>query len=416
MRIAAQRRASDGALLAEGTIAREGVYPYYRRRADGSVEEERVLVTAEALTDRRWLDSLAHSSVILGHYDADGKPRWVQPENVQALAVGSVDGTVQVEVDERGFTRVITRQAIRRADALKAVQNGLIELSPAYRADEIAEPGEHPVFGRYDVRQVGRHTNNHVAVVDQGRGSATAQTDADRTRLHLDGAMVAPLTDSEDNTMNKALLTALLLTAGLAPEVVQPRIDSLDSPEKVTAFLREQKVEGSKLDAIQKGLAALRKDEGENEVEALKGKVAALEAENARLKADMEKAPKADGIHFDGLPAFHAAAVERAMLVEKAKALKVDGAEKLDATQLKRSILEKSGVTLPADAPAARVDGAWDVLSASSSYDGLRLPAGWTPSGPRNDGGPDNAYRADSADNIVAKQLANLRGESAKKE
>jgi hypothetical protein len=425
-RLRSVRRQADGALLAEGTVAREGIYPYPYRDSAGAVQVRRVLVTREALTDRRWLDTLARSAVTVDHpLNADGTARWVTPENVRELGVGDVDGTVTVEEDERGFVRVVVRSAVREKRGLDAIGDGQVELSPGYQAAEVDEAGEHPTFGHFDAKQISRWDNNHLAIVDMGRGSATASDDADRTRLHLDGAMGVPinLLQTED-TMNKALLTALLLTAGLPAALVTSRVDRLDTPEKVATFLRDNQVDAARLDAIQAGLKALKRrdmeaDPAAAELEKLKGQVAALTAENATLKgeADAVKAAadaKKDGLFFATLDAFRLAAIERVGLESAAEGAKVQGAAKMDGTAIKLAVLKARGVQMPDGATSARVDGAWDVLAAGvragGAYDALRLPAGWTPPG----SAPGSTGRIDySADSLGAKQLTNLRGETA---
>lgn len=369
----AVRRKSDGAMLFEGVPVREGILVY--RNADGS--ERRELVTRQAVEDSA--RSLARAPVTLEHPDSG----FVDPETAQDLIVGDIDGTTAVEVDELGgFARV--KLAVRRKDALDAIEGGKVELSPGYEVTLDETPGEDPIHGRYDARQVGRECN-HLAIVDRGRGGPTVRlrTDADdRVQVgRVDPSTPAPRrrTDHEDSMK---LLPLLLASLGIeqrfdndeaAVEAAIPvakrlkadadkRADAeqdagsklaaaaakLDSAlAKSTALLRHMDAEGG--GDMPEGLEA-KVDKLVKDMEAMKGKYDEL----FKAKSDMEEeaTKKAD-------------AAELARLQGVAKAINVDH-EGLDLQALRRALAKTRVDSLPDDASDERIDGILDIVIAEA--------------------------------------------------
>ena len=163
-------------MLVEARVARPGIYLY--RNADGSMRRE--LIPADVLFDVDSLGTLGRVGVTLDHPDVA-----VDEDNASQLVVGDVDGEVIEEpTAQGGFVRV--KLAIRRRDALDAIEGGTVEVSPGYAVEVDMTPGEDPTYGRYDSRQVKRGPYNHVAIVERARGGSDV-------RLVLDGAeMVEP--------------------------------------------------------------------------------------------------------------------------------------------------------------------------------------------------------------------------------
>ena len=96
---APRRRESDGVLLADGIVAREGVLTY--QLADGRTRRE--LVTADALTSMA--RTLGRAAVTREH-----PPEFVSPDNVQQYGVGDTDGQPKVILDEAEGTKAIFYQ------------------------------------------------------------------------------------------------------------------------------------------------------------------------------------------------------------------------------------------------------------------------------------------------------------------
>lgn len=186
----------EGFLLAEGYIAKPGVLNYIRE--DGTVQRE--LVLPETLHDPASLATLGRKPVTLEHPSGS-----VTPDNVGDLAVGDVDGDIEV-VTQGGFVKV--RLAVRRRDALDAVQRGdKLELSPGYSIKLDNTPGVHPEFGEYDAIQTERRYN-HVALTAAGRGGPSI-------RLRADSAADTRLQGETMDPKIIAALTAALTKAGI---------------------------------------------------------------------------------------------------------------------------------------------------------------------------------------------------------
>lgn len=244
---------------------REGILRY--RNADGSERLE--LVTLDAVKDTA--RTIARATVTLEH-PAEG---FVSATNVDKLGVGDVDGEVTVEEDAQGgFARV--KLAVRRKDAIDAVGGGTQELSPGYDVTLDETPGEHPTFGRYDARQVGRDVN-HLAIVPKGRGGPTVRLRADSAEAEPMGWAPTPSPARKTRTDNEArhMRTLPLLLAALG---MTQRFDTDEAAVDAAIPV------ATKLAADAKA----RKDAEEGEAEAT-SEVDKLKAENEQLKADLAK-------------------------------------------------------------------------------------------------------------------------------
>jgi hypothetical protein len=381
----AVKRPTDGALLAEGIAAREGVLVY--RKADGG--ERRELVTIDALNDT--VETIARAPLTLLHPEQG----FVNADSAKDLVIGDVDGYAMVEKDAQGgFARV--KVAVRRKDALDAIAAGTHELSPGYAVTLDETPGEHPVYGRYDARQISREVN-HLALVPKGRG--------DRVVLRVDSADAVQIgalhpagrarTDSDNEVRMKPLLISLLTSLGVS------RFDTED------VAIAEGKAYLDKLQADAKA----RKDGDED--------MAKLKAENEKLKADLAAAEKAKAEEKGKADA----ATAKADALEQAETARKDAAELarlqglaskvgvkhdgLDLTALRVAIAKTridsidnkadpayvAGVISTIEADTTRRDGRWDF----SRKDG-------NDAGKREDGKRDE--RADADDEFFNPTLA----------
>ena len=98
----------------------------------------------------------------------------VTRETAKDLAAGHVGGEADVELVEtgegEGFIKV--RFVVDDPDTIDLVDDKVLsELSPKYRTEYLASPGEHPLHGKYDGIQKTRDVNA-VALTRKGRGSA----------------------------------------------------------------------------------------------------------------------------------------------------------------------------------------------------------------------------------------------------
>lgn len=335
----------DGTLLVEGFAAREGIYEY--RDAAGRVTRE--LVTLDAL--RTGAATLGRAAVTLGHPAED-----VSPDTYQRDAVGDVDGNVAIE--SGGFVRV--QMAVRRKDAIQAVQAGTVELSPGYRTKIDPTPGTHPVHGRYDARQVER-TTNHLAIVDTARGGPEMRFRTDgawsSTVVRMDTGAPAPSnTGSAPGGIMNPALVRLLAVLGITS-----RVDS----------------DAAAIEAIGAAVEGRRADSAEvqKKLEAEKARADKAEADLKKAQDEVAKLQKAESDRAD--------AADRTKLEAAAKALNVDPAKHASTPELRKAIATAHmGGTLRADASDEYIRFACDAAAAKLAEDGAGRSAGsevWAP-------------------------------------
>jgi hypothetical protein len=334
-------RRSDGTLLVEGFAAKEGVLEY--RRADGSVRREFV----PASTLKRAAAGLARAPVTLLHPDPDEYPDGVTPENHAKLTVGDTDG--EVVIGDGGFTRV--KMAVRRKDAIEAVDDGTRELSPGYKVKLDPTPGTHPEHGRYDAVQVDR-VYNHLAIVPVARGGHEVHLRADgavaTTVIRADSATTAG-SPARGPKMLSFILQALALlgdTERYDSEEVAGRalVDRIRGHKtRADAAETEARTElGNTVKA--RDAEKARADSAERDRDQHKARADAAEAELAKLKAEAKTRADAD---------------ERKRLEPLCKALRVDAAQHPELPKLKRALATAHhGAELPKDWTEAHVDAA----------------------------------------------------------
>lgn len=394
------RRDSDGALLLEGYSSCETILEYHQ--PDGTVRRE--LVTREALLDSA--RTIARAPVTLDH-PAEG---FVRADNARKLAVGDVDGETAVEEAQGGFARVRVSLAVRHADAIDAVMAGKRELSEGYEVTLDPTPGEHPVLGRYDARQIGRKTN-HLALVDVARAGPGAHVRVDSgdawTRL-------PPLSEARPPTPSPS-----------APPDANPRAPSREdhgvpmNPQLVAllAALGVERVDNEDA-ALRDGLALVkRRKDAEEEAEKK-----AQDAEKEKQKADEEK-EKADQEIEKLKQDLERVTGERDSLkakideMEEEEKQKADAAELADLQKLATKVgVKHDGLALPAlrlaiaktridsvddKTSAERIDGILTVIRADAARGDSRSRWAFPPrndGGQRQDGNPQGGRRDDSWD------------------
>lgn len=345
--MARPHKRSDGSILFEARVAKPGILVY----RDSLGRERRELLLEEDLNNVDSLASLGRAPVTLEHPDED-----VSPDNFAELGVGDVDSFVKAA---DGFVTV--KLAVRRRDALDAIDRGKNEISPGYRVRIEETSGTHPVFGKFDAIQRQREYN-HVAIVDAARGGRDI-------RLRTDAAYQVdePTRNDSMNPLLIALFAALGVTgtsedAGLAN--AQSRIDD------IKAFLKDILGDGIRLDdisSLQKSFDQQRADAvttNEDALKDLRGQLkesqdalSAMTGERDTLQSaadamNIENQNKADAAERTRLDSFCVAAE-----------IKLDGADKLDLPAYRRAIVSQER-PLSEDKDDAYVQASLDMLVA----------------------------------------------------
>lgn len=148
-------KTDEGYLSVTAPIARTGVYKYVQ--PDGTIQREYIPPTT--LFSQDSIETLQLKPVTNNH-----PFNFVNTDSYQDLSVGSVGETIVQEGDKLVAKFMITSQ-----DAIDAVNEGRLQLSPAYSCgldftSGVTDDGEH-----YDAIQIDRKYN-HLAIVDKARG------------------------------------------------------------------------------------------------------------------------------------------------------------------------------------------------------------------------------------------------------
>ena len=340
-------RRADGTILVEGFAAREGVLEY--RIAGGGVHRE--YVPASTLADSA--GELGRAPVTLGHPDpelyADSK---VTPENFAQLGVGDTDGDVAVEAG--GFVRV--RLAIRRSDAIDAVDAGTHELSPGYDALIDPTPGVHPTFGRYDAVQVARRYN-HLAIVDTARGGAEVQ-------FRADGSLTTTIRGAAPRTEPRMFVRLLAMLG------ITRRLDGDSEAMAAIEAAVQSLVEALAAAKAQTTEATVAADEATARADAAEAKLAKLlETEAARADAADRAQLEAVAVKVGLDPKAHATSTE---LRRAVAATQVRGTLRADASDdYLRALVDMAG----AEVVTTDAEDAGRKVWANTRVDGERKSA-----------------------------------------
>ena len=364
-----------GNLWVEGVFAVPGVMTYYTD--DG--REVRELLDKETLSRADDIRGLRHVPVTNEH-----PPEDVTPKNYRKYGVGDVAGDVEVFVDDAdGWGKV--KFIVREEQTIRDVEDGKRrELSPGYMVVLDPTPGEHPVFGRYDARQVSR-TYNHVAIVERARGGPEVKLRADSAIQILDGETVKPAGDHDpeppkqpknprdkqrsgaqrgDSDMNELFKILMALTAGeITREDAQKQMLQAIRNDAKLGDIRDTAVQ-KMLDKLENQLSQKDKELEDMKKELDEFKAAKKDAEDNE-PSDEEKAEalKKDRMEF---------AASRVPLLAEAKRheMKDDDVSKLDNDELKEAIVRKvKGDSIPKDASAEFIAAAWVMLPKGDDAD-----------------------------------------------
>lgn len=362
-------RQEDGAKLCEGIATQEGVLVY--RNADGTERLE--LVTRQAVLDTA--ATIGRATMTL-HHPKDG---FVGPENFQEHAIGDVDGDVRVEEfgAQGGFARVRVLTAVRRADALAAIGEGVCQLSSGYEVDLDETPGVHPVFGRYDARQTGRRIN-HLALVPEGRSGPGVAL-----RTDSNDAVCARRIDHNERgeTRLDSTMKHLLMALGLLGITLRADAKDEDQGEALVNGIKKLKADmaemGTNLAKAEAGgdeLKALLDAYGLKDLAALKAKfsemqtaLAAAQQEAATAKAALQA--KED----EAAAAAQKAEMGRMDALAKQLGVKTDG---LDLKGLKLAIAKTRVDSIDPKASDTYIGAVIDIIEGDLKAKGQRGDAG----------------------------------------
>lgn len=161
----------DGTIRVQGHLTKCGVFTYVK--PDGGISRE--LRTQEEVHSPASLNSFSGIPVTNDH-----PPEMINADNAKQYTVGSLQGTPFADDDHvRGDL------AIYDSATINAIRRGKKQISLGYTCDLDETPGEHPVYGKYDAKQVNIR-GNHCAIVSTARAGSTARVRLDAAQLIID--------------------------------------------------------------------------------------------------------------------------------------------------------------------------------------------------------------------------------------
>jgi uncharacterized protein len=363
--IVGTRMTADGYLVATVRCARTGCQDYLAAEVgladDGIV---RVYRPEAAVFDKASMATFAHKPVTVGH---PNEP--VTADNWRRYAVGDVGEEVARDGD---FIRVSL--TLMDADAIKAVRDGLREISMGYTTPIEMKDGTAPDGTAYQAVQTGPIRINHLALVDRARGGEQLRIGDDAQARW--GA--SPITiDRKDVNMADAVKTRTVLIDGLSVETTDAGAQAL---EKLNKTIADKDTALAQKDAAHdKAIAA--KDA---EIETLKGK---LDAANEKILDDA---------------ALDKRVADRTELIGKASAIAKDvkTAGLSDAAIRKAVVQAKLGDKAVTEKSDAYIEARFDVLAEDA--------AKGDPFAKAMNGGPKLVGDANEADQAYAKHVADV--------
>lgn len=251
-RFSKTRITNDGYLETDAIVTRTGVFAY--RNADNSIRRE--LRHPDDVFKQDSLDSMKMIPITDGHPEQ----KLVNAQSAKQLQVGYIGESIKVDGKFIKAPLVITDES-----AINKVKNGKNQLSLGYTADVITEGGTYN-GQRYDSRQ----TNikyNHLATCALARAGAEAS-------IKLDAGDAIQL-DEENSEVKTDVLADNINVNNRSKTMMKIALDGIDyeaSAEVVNAYKKLQ----TKVDALEK------------DIEAKKGILDELDAENERLKEKTE--------------------------------------------------------------------------------------------------------------------------------
>ena len=164
-------RNANGFLIADVVLSAPGVQEFFFPKG------LKALITPEALASGATIESAKHIPVTLGHPKVG---ELVYASNAKEYQVGYV--TDDVKIDEQG--NLVSRIVVTAEDAIKAVENGIEEVSIGFSCKLDASPG---TLNGQDYQKIARNplAINHLAIVQEGAAGP-------KVRIQAQGASVMP--------------------------------------------------------------------------------------------------------------------------------------------------------------------------------------------------------------------------------
>jgi hypothetical protein len=379
--IAGARITTDGYMVAEVRCARTGCQDY-RASEIGLVGDDIVTVyrPESAVFDKASLATYAGKPVTVGH---PAEP--VTADNWREHGVGEV-GT---EIARDGeFVRVALK--LMDGAAIRAVQDGMREISMGYTTPLAIVDGVAPDGTPYQAMQTGPIRINHLAIVPKARGGEALRIGDGSTDGGTDRARwgATPITDRKENDMPDGIPTRTVMIDGLPVVTTDAGAQAL---EKLSKTIADMQAKLTDADArVASAVAANEKA------------MAAKDAEIADLKAqvlteDAKAKMIADRVALETLAAKIAPAVKPSGLT--------------DAALRKAVVVAKLGDAAVADKSEVYIDARFDILAEDAGRaDPLRAAFAGVQTAAAN--GADAAYARYVADLQSAHRAATVKQEA----
>lgn len=239
------QRMADGRVRADAHITRAGIFKYQLPGGKTRLE----LREQHEVFDTESLASFAVVPVTNNHPDVG----LLTTKNMKKYMVG-VSGEQVIRDDDHVRTSIM----VADADTIQQMESGKVEVSCGYTCDLDETPGVHPVYGKYDAKQLNIR-GNHLAIVDSARAGRSA-------RVRMDGAAIQLPTDDADEGRHGG--------SGMAGKA--------DDKETVRALGAQLKTAEERADSAE-SLASQEKLRADTE----SGRALQLEAQIVELKAQL---------------------------------------------------------------------------------------------------------------------------------
>lgn len=389
-------RSPQGHLRVDCHATRTGVFRYYNE--DGSYRDE--LRHPDQVFDPKSLATLGGVPVTLLH-----PPELASPENFGKYGTGTVGDEVDATLNP--FVRVTLN--VQRADAQKAIESGIKEVSLGYLTDSIEESGVWE--GQpYTHRQIGvEHKDgryieyNHLAIVPQGRAGSNV-------RIHFDGADVAVSVPFTNKPMSTLRIDEHQSFDGIDPAVAAAVSARFTRDAAAIAELQDRVNKAFTMlgklgyETVEEALAGVT--ELKAMLEQVKGENKALEEEAGQAKAEVEEVKGALEMAKADSADINARVQARIELLQAAARL-VPASTKLDGLSDREIKMAAITAKYPDikldDATDEHIQGMWLVAARTDSTGTLREAAttAQAPAPQREDGTAE-----DARDQMSAKRTA----------
>lgn len=362
-------RTETGFLVARANIAKTGPLRYLN--ADGTERIE--LVLADELFADKSLSTFRSAPVVLIH----PAEKILTPDNARRLSVGW-PSDVRAADDQEHVEAVLT---ITDAAAIKAIEDGVRELSPGYFCD--LEPIEGGVFTmpdgstvRADFLQRNR-THNHIAIEPEGRSGPTVAIRLDSAgnvitaepgRTNME--MVKITINGTEYEVPKAVAEALSAAMAKGSELDALKANPPPAPGT------EPKMDAAAVTALRRDLELLRGEKAglQARLDTATGRIA--EFEKARAEADkaalVGRVATVLRVDASTLASLDALAVRKHAVAQLAPDVKLDGKSPEFVEGVFETVLAAATKTAPTTAEhlreTQRADASGEVLDPTAAH------------------------------------------------